>query len=186
MKVYISNYRNHWFSPYRIAEKLCFWREIDYDEPWVKRFHAIAEPVMSMIRRILDTLHPSVDYVKIDRWDTWSMDYTLGTIILPMLKQLKATKHGYPAKLTAQKWDAILDKMIWSFEQVVGFYPDDQFWLVQPVIDWEAPQTPDENGLRKIKWIEKGKLDKRSYNRYHKQVNEGLALFGKHYRDLWD
>ena len=34
--------------------------------------------------------------VRIDREDTWSMDHTLAYIILPMLKQLKATKHGSP------------------------------------------------------------------------------------------
>ena len=33
-------------------------------------------------------------YIKIDRWDTWSMDHTLAPIILPMLKQLRARKHG--------------------------------------------------------------------------------------------
>lgn len=34
--------------------------------------------------------------VRIDRYDTWGMDHTLAHIILPMLKQLKATKHGSP------------------------------------------------------------------------------------------
>ena len=34
------------------------------------------------------------EYIKIDYWDTWSMDHTLSPIILKMLKQLKATKHG--------------------------------------------------------------------------------------------
>lgn len=34
--------------------------------------------------------------IQIDYWDTWSMDMTLGPIILPMLKQLKTTKHGSP------------------------------------------------------------------------------------------
>ena len=34
--------------------------------------------------------------VRIDRWDTWSMDHTLAPIILPMLVQLKETKHGAP------------------------------------------------------------------------------------------
>lgn len=32
--------------------------------------------------------------VKIDYWDTWSMDMTLAPIILPLLKQLKETKQG--------------------------------------------------------------------------------------------
>ena len=34
--------------------------------------------------------------VRIDPWDTWNMDQTLSYIILPMLKQLRATKHGAP------------------------------------------------------------------------------------------
>ena len=34
--------------------------------------------------------------VQIDPWDTWSMDHTLAHIILPMLKQLRNTKHGSP------------------------------------------------------------------------------------------
>ena len=34
--------------------------------------------------------------VRIDDFDTWSMDHTLAPIILPMLIQLKETKHGSP------------------------------------------------------------------------------------------
>src|SRR6056300_1543901 len=82
--------------------------------------------------------------VRIDRWDTWSMDHTLAPIILPMLKQLKETKHGAPYVESAdvpkelrinvhqkvaykkdgttdenffKRWDWILDEMIWAFEQ---------------------------------------------------------------------
>jgi hypothetical protein len=57
--------------------------------------------------------------VKIDKWDTWSMDHTLAHIILPMLKQLKATNHGYPGTLTEAKWNEIQDKMIYAFEHKV-------------------------------------------------------------------
>jgi hypothetical protein len=38
--------------------------------------------------------------VEIEPHDTWSMDCTLAMIIHPMLVQLKATQHGYPAGLT--------------------------------------------------------------------------------------
>ena len=34
--------------------------------------------------------------VHIDQWDTWSMDHTLASVVLPMLKQLQETKHGSP------------------------------------------------------------------------------------------
>jgi hypothetical protein len=34
--------------------------------------------------------------IRIDPWDTWSMDHTLADIIYPMLKQLRKTAHGAP------------------------------------------------------------------------------------------
>ena len=88
MKIYISNYRNHWYSPYKICEKICFWREIDYDEPWVVRVNKVLEPIMTLRMKLLELVCPRIEYVKIDRWDTWSMDHTLALIVLPMLKQL--------------------------------------------------------------------------------------------------
>lgn len=143
MKIYLSKPRYHWLSPYTICEKVCFWREIDYDEPWVERTNKILEPVMVAIRKFLDFVHPEINYVKIDYWDTWSMDHTLSPIILPMLKQLKATKHGYgmiddedvPEELRSTnapphseyEWDGnaekryeyVLDEMIFAFEHLV-------------------------------------------------------------------
>lgn len=177
MKVYISKYRYHWLSPYTIAEKICFWREIEYDEPWVRKFTQVLSPIMEGIKWVLDKVHPRIQYVKIDKNDTWSMDYTLGLIILPMLKQLKATKHGYPVGLTEKKWDAILDKMIWSFEQVVTGYEDSQFWIVKPELELDGSE---------VIWKVEGKLDKRGMKRHHQKIDEGLELFGKYYRYLWD
>lgn len=80
--------------------------------------------------------------IRIDKYDTWSMDSTLAMIILPMLKQLKKDKHGAPNtddedvpkrlrstsgpkkrnesdtdKNHFKRWDYILDEMIWAFEQ---------------------------------------------------------------------
>ena len=95
MKVYLSNYRNHWLSPYTILEKVFFWREIDYDEPKIDRLANILEPFCQALFKFLEIVHPRINYVKIDKWDTWSMDHTLSYIILPMLKQLKETNHGY-------------------------------------------------------------------------------------------
>jgi hypothetical protein len=94
MKVYLSGYRNHWLSPYTILEKVFFWREIDYDEPVIERWSNRLNPLCVAVQRFLDFVHPKINYVKIDRYDTWSMDYTLAHIILPMLKQLKEKQHG--------------------------------------------------------------------------------------------
>ena len=104
MKVYISKYRYHWISPYHILEFVCFWEKDNdvfynheekpgnkYDK-WVNRL----DPICKALHKFLDFVHPKIDYVKIDKWDTWSMDHTLGIIALPMLKQLQASKHGSP------------------------------------------------------------------------------------------
>jgi hypothetical protein len=96
MKIYKSNYRNHWVSPYVILEKVFFWREIDYDEPLIEKLSDFLNPFSIAWQKFLDFVHPRINYVKIDKYDTWSMDHTLADIILPMLKQMKATKHGSP------------------------------------------------------------------------------------------
>ena len=96
MKVYLSKYRYHWISPYTILEVVFFWRKIEYDEPIIDKWSDRLAPICQGIQKVLDFIHPKINYVKIDRWDTWSMDYTLSHIIVPMLKQLKETKHGAP------------------------------------------------------------------------------------------
>jgi len=98
--------------------------------------------------------------VKIDKWDTWSMDHTLSHIILPMLIQLKATQHGHPANLTEKGWNDILDEMIWAFKQK---YRDD--WM----------RDYDYN-----KW------DSDGATAHQKRMTNGFKLFGKYYENLWD
>lgn len=144
MKVYISKYRYHWYSPYKMLEHILFWKDwdnIDYDTPWVEKWSDRLVPVSKAIQKVMDFLHPRIEYVKIDYWDTWSMDHTLGTIALPMLKQLKAIKHGSPfvddedvpdnLKSTSappkenewdtdafhhDRWEWVMDEMIFAFE----------------------------------------------------------------------
>lgn len=156
MKVYLNKYRDHWLSPYTILEKIVFWRKIDYDEPVIERWSDRLQPVCEGLRRVLDVVHPKVDYVKIDRWDTWSMDHTLSRIALPMLRQLKATKHGAPnvddfdvpehLQSTApgardscehdwdidgnhfKRWDWVMDQMIFAHESKLNDDWQEQFW----------------------------------------------------------
>ena len=216
MKVYLSKYRYHWISPYKILEKVFFWREIDYDEPLIDKLSNILTPVCQGIQKVLDTIHPKINYVKIDKWDTWGMDSTLAIIILPMLKQLQATKHGAPSvddedvpeglnlRTTEapskenewdtdenwhKRWDWVLAEMIWAFEQLTS--------------DWEAqyhtgvtdrvttPCAWDENGKPTMYSWDKGpkdtsEFDSEGYRKHSERITNGTILFGKYYRGLWD
>lgn len=179
MKIYQTKPRNHWLSPYTIAQTICFWRDIDYDEPWVERFVTMVEPVSIAIRRVLDFVHPEVNYVKIDHWDTWSMDHALSPIILPMLKQLQSHKHGaplvddsdVPARLHSttrsaqrvkknswdtdgnhfKRWDYVLDEMIWAFTQLCDPDHDARFFSGTADFEWEEV-NPEETDKRKRLW----------------------------------
>ena len=103
MKIYKSNYRNHWISPFTVLEYVFFWtawskcgrnrgviEDKDYvDHPaWVESATKYIEPACRAVKWVLDLVHPQINIIRIDRWDTWSMDHTLADIILPMLRQL--------------------------------------------------------------------------------------------------
>ena len=115
--------------------------------------------------------------VRIDEQDTWSMDYTLALVILPMLKQLKESKHGspftddedVPEELRStidgpkiNKWDTdsnfharwnwIMDEMIWAFEQ----------------------KCEDD-------WMFKDNLKE-----HQKRMTKAFKMFGRYYENLWD
>lgn len=153
MKVYINKYRSHWLSPYTILEKVFFWREIDYDEPVIDRWSDRLLPLCNALQRVLNVVHPKIDYVKVDRWDTWSMDHTLAQIIVPMLKQLQESKHGAPLvddedvpehlrSTNAEpkvdeydvdtnhflRWDWVLDEMIHAHVSKLDDSWEEQFW----------------------------------------------------------
>ena len=202
MKVYLSKYRYHWISPYTVLEKVFFWREIDYDEPIIDKWSDRLTPICQGIQKVLDFIHPKINYVKIDRWDTWSMDYSLSFIVVPMLKQLKETKHGAPfvddedvpeeLKSTSappkendydtdenhfKRWDWALNEMIWAFEQNLDTNSEEKFF---DHAEWDEKEKDFGKNLHKIK------IDQVGLKAHQDRKANGFRLFGKYYQGLWD
>jgi hypothetical protein len=202
VKVYLSKYRYHWISPYTVLEKVFFWREINYDEPIIDKWSDRLTPICQGIQKVLDFIHPKINYVKIDRWDTWSMDYTLSFIIVPMLKQLTETKHGAPfvddedvpeeLKSTSappkendwdtdenhfKRWDWALNEMIWAFEQNIDTNSEDKFF---DHAEWDEKEKDFGKNLHKIK------IDQPGLKAHQDRKANGFRLFGKYYQGLWD
>ena len=149
-------------------------------------------------------------YVRIDRSDTWGMDNTLAHIILPMLKQLRDTKHGAPfvddedvpeyLRSTAappkknewdtddnhfKRWDYVLDEMIYTFECEIDERWEDQFHTGKHDIQWIK-----EEGSKMYR-MEKGPndthvFDKEAHTKAWARRNNAMRLFGKYYHNLWD
>lgn len=139
--------------------------------------------------------------IRIDKYDTWSMDHTLSLIVVPMLKQLKETKHGGPRvddedvpenlRSTAaspkknewdidefwfERWDWVLDEMIWAHEQVIDDEGDFKFY--------DHSGVDESRGIREQ--LDAIKIDKAGLDAYNERIKNGLRLFGKYYRGLWD
>ena len=208
MKIYINRPKNNWLSPYAIMEKVIFWREIDYDEPLVQNILKSTKLgwFCDKLYTIRSFFNRDIKYIHIDPWDAWSLEHTLSPIILPILQELKRVKNGAPfiadedvpknlrvgAKGTGnsdvhklfddgdntffERYDYILDEMIWTFTQLSM---DDH---EAPFYDHtESRKEPDLN-----KSVRKLKVDRKGLAAHNARINNGLRLFGKYYRALWD
>lgn len=187
MYVKIGKYKEP-ITVQNIAEKILFWMDpesekVDRLADWLmyggpapkrnrKRFMDLPNDeeytwFFKLICRINSFIPERTVKVRIDPWDTWSMDNTLTLLILPMLKQLNRTKQGAPfvddedvpeeLRSTSappkenewdtddnhfKRWDWVMSEMIWAFEQ------HSQDWESQfhsGVIDYEF-QPVDEDG----------------------------------------
>jgi hypothetical protein len=214
VKVYKSNYRHHWISPYIILEKVFFWREIDYDEPLIEKWADRLQPFSKAYQAVMDFIHPKIDYVKIDRYDTWSMDHTLADIILPMLKQLNAEKHGAPhvddedVPMELQswtspakdeydtdghhfaRWDYVLNEMIFAFECKADDTWQEKFSsgehdMKSVPCAWDTEDKPTLYNLQKGP-NDTYKCDYEGIAEVQKRITNGYRLFGRYYEALWD
>lgn len=145
--------------------------------------------------------------IRIDPWDTWSMDHTLADIIHPMLKQLRKTQHGAPCtddedvpehlRSTAAKpkendwdidefhfkrWDWIMKEMIWTFgEHAKDREPN--FWIKRP----KYKRVPKEGqDWSELVTVDAGVFDEEKAKAYWARKKNGFRLFGKYYCNLWD
>lgn len=240
MKVIIGPYKN-WFGPYQLAETLCFWVKPEIDEhgferkpAWVHNFgewlaHGSIEPEPAIGERrrwLRDERHNTWLYklllwidskkkrkqlVRIDKWDTWNMDTTLALIVLPMLKQLQASKHGAPytedddvpeeLRSTSappkeneydtdenhfKRWDWIMGEMIFAFENLLE-PKHDEFRSGEMDLEW----IKDTHNGKTVYRMEHGpnhtvEYDEEGRAAYDKRIDNGFRLFGKYYRALWD
>ena len=217
MKVKIGPYKN-WVGPYQIAEALCFWAKPVKDEwgieskpDWVHNFgewlaHGSVAPEptkenpvsrwgedrpITLLYKFLTWLHSKKVRrieIRIDNYDTWSMDNTLAYIVLPMLEQLQKTKHGAPfvddkdvpkelrstsAPALSKKdkdcgatddnhfkrWDWVLDEMIFAFKSKI-----DEDWTQQfhsGTHDWysEASTFDEASGKPLLFELKRGPND---------------------------
>jgi len=150
--------------------------------------------------------------VKIDYWDTWSMDHSLSLIIHPMLIQLQQTKHGAPftddedvpeeLRSTSappkeyeydvddnhhKRWEWILDEMIWAFAQKLDDNAESQFHTGDHDIKWVDITVDGEEMFEMVRGPNDTHVfDKEGWEAWNARKTNGFKLFGKYFEGLWD
>ena len=122
--------------------------------------------------------------IRIDNYDTWSMDHTLAPIILPMLKQLKETKHGapnvdpkdVPIPLRPKKQDVLKYKENGDTDD--KFFERWDWVLDEMIYAFDCKANKDEVYMR----FE----DREEIKKEQDRISNGFRLFGKYYENLWD
>jgi hypothetical protein len=215
MKVKIGRYKS-WIGPYQIADTVFFWHEKhpsdELSERWDYKLHDrfgdwLANDKNGDDSRItkfcqwLEGKRKRNIKVKIDYYDTWSMDHTLAHIIAPMLKQLNERKQGAPyvddedvpvhLRSTSAppkenewdidanhfaRWDWVMEEMIWAFEIHNDDGAESKFYDHSEVV--RSDKFDD--------WISKIKVDKEGLDAFQKRKQNAFRLFGKYYQSLWD
>ena len=137
--------------------------------------------------------------VKIDRYDTWSMDTTLAHIVIPMLKQLRDTKHGVPLVddedvglffegTNEEKWEWIMSEMLFAFESKLTNWEDK---YSSGEMDYDSIPVIGKDGTEiGVTWEKAAghtyKLDIDGLHVEQARIANGFRLFGKYYEALWD
>lgn len=214
MRVYIGPYTNRWISKVHDRHmEMKYGDNWDENNDWKDRAWERLESALqsfynATINKYLDDKKRKV-VVKLHNYDTWGMDSTLAYIILPMLKQLKATKHGSPfvddedvpenLRSTAalpkeneydtdnnhhKRWDWILNEMIWTFEQKNRDWWAEDYIIEHGEIDFDVER--DETGFKPLKWKKEGKYDREGEKAHQARMSNGFRLFGKYFESLWD
>lgn len=149
--------------------------------------------------------------VKLDRYDSWSADWTIAQIAAPLLVQLQETKHGAPCvddedvpeelRSTScapkenewdtdenhfKRWDWVIQEMIFAMQEIANHNENEPPYHTKKG-DMEFGEINPETQLGEITfsgWESTPESEKANRD-YHKRIQNGCRLFGKYFTALW-
>jgi hypothetical protein len=203
MKVKLGPYQS-WIGPYQIAEKIFFWVDKYEESSWATRCNKFGEWLSNTwVANACEWIHSKrkrQEYVRIDYYDSWNVDHTLAVIIAPLLKSLKANKHGFgfiddvdvPEHLRSTNgtksddwsWDSnaearyewFLDELIWAFSQHKRDDEKSEFYD-------HTESNKCEDLMESIKLL---KVDDVGLKAHEERKQHAFTMFGKYFQTLWD
>jgi len=139
--------------------------------------------------------------IEIHKYDSWNADHTLALIALPLIKQLKETKHGsamvddadVPEEIRSTsaapkenewdtdefvhaRWEWVLDEILFALQAHAGYESESKFYDHSDVNEEDDLMTQ----VRSIK------VDREGLVAHQKRVQNGFRLLGLYWTNLWD
>lgn len=185
MKVYIGPYKKY-YGPYQVTDFLARWFKLSDERhdaliAWLEKYTPL-----TMICKWFEN-RERVIKVKIHDYDTWNADGTLALIILPVLKRVKELKQGTPCEMFCEEYFQISSSEEYFNEGSFGPLHVRISALEQEAIQrWN--DTLDKMILSFSRVLDDANgepTDIHELKKYWAEIDEGLLLFGKHYRNLW-
>jgi hypothetical protein len=168
-----------WYGPYQLAETLLFWMD-KYEDDRVHKFgtwlagdekDTLLYKVMIAYDKVRREFPWNKDVIKIDYWDSWSLDQTLSPVILPVLKQLKETKHGsgfidledVPEHMRttdiSECWPQLKFDFVVDYEESTAADVHTRYeWALNEMI-WAFEQIQPDNDWENQYWITRPEMD---------------------------
>ena len=103
--------------------------------------------------------------------------------------------HDESFQQRTKEWNECLDKMIWSFQQIAESDYDSKYHHGQAKYDWVKSDTMIANPITgktepTYQMVDKNPdehwLDIVGLQLHEDRIQEGIDLFAKHFRSLWD
>ena len=136
--------------------------------------------------------------------ELWNASDTMAEFLLAILKEYKnMPRHGYPDMdeevNSLKKWEAMLDKFIYTFDQIARGYLDSPHNIASKCMcdehpdayEWTIEET--DKDLSQMKFTREDLHDQYFTNevykkeeQYRAEIAEGLRLFGKYFEAIWD
>ena len=157
-------------------------------EDFLEKLEDFIQTLYVPINYFLDKRKSQVVKVRIDPWDTWSMDHTLAEIILPMLIQLKESRNrgaplaidpnDVPEDLRPDEIKSDDENLLsaWESHNEKHFAAWD--WILDEMIWAFEKKCSTDYGLF-------DNMSDDEYKNHHERMKNAFLLFGKYYEDLW-
>lgn len=157
----------------------------DYDAWNVDSTLAIL--TLPLLKKLKELKHGSVtvamedvpEHMRTSDTEDWGDQRTLKFYKLENPESLKYSVHD--------RWNWILDEMIWAFEQIQPDYDwEEQYWVTHPKLDLKKYPEDEGQSVVPLRWEVEGKCNWAGRQKHQARISNGLRLFGVYYQGLWD